>query len=823
MYNLRKLALKLIYRNKWIGVSSIVCILIATTLVMTMLLYTFSSKETLENDLRALYGDMDLAVGFNIEQEDRLTSDFIEDLAKLDDVEAMSKVSISHLTLDESNVSLYTVGVENDDLAKSRYHFTYDLGEEDVILNKSLAEALQLEVGEALAIEGDTFRLNDIIDDIEGAVSTPDFLILQHEVVNEFLRETEDGDVEATYLLVKAHDNANVLELASDIREINPHVRIDITEEDPYVKENLANMMTFIIVLSFLVLIVASLLVVSNLELLLYKLRNQLAILRALGATVTQVSKVILIQGSIINVAGVSLGIICTLVGQGLSRKVIENWLDLPTAAVTYNVMSAILIGGVCLLVFQLFIMISVYRSTTILPIKIMQQNEKLDYRSPNTTSKLAKLAIILSLICMAFSIVSPYYAQFVLISALLMMMGIYMIFPVYLNRGLMWLLPHVKRWFGKEAYIAVKNMVPQMKKNTLIILAISSLMVIAIFGSVMLNTIHQNQLDYVESQFPTPIVLESRLDYETQIDDEQLREAVTALESVTNASVLSTYELVEYKDDNGYTSLDFRLGDLNIVLAEQNDRVLSEEELKTAVLISHDFAKENELEVGDHIPLGLFSEDTQQIIPKGTFRVSGEIDVEDVPIYMDWSNESFKDDFIKFNQMFVDSLDVSRTLQELEEVKRQFPELKINSYEKTSAEMSRMFLQRWAIFIIVMGTLVISAIIGICNSLMNNVLSKRKEFAILRAIGVTKKGISKIITTQVMLYICAGILLGILMGSILILIISLIDLGTLSIDYRILLFIVLALLIPNMILARVLGKHINDEKVSAALTADNK
>ncbi|PIB47430.1 hypothetical protein AOA57_20065, partial [Pseudomonas sp. 2588-5] len=87
-----------------------------------------------------------------------------------------------------------------------------------------------------------------IIDDIEGAVSTPDFLILQHEAVNEFLRESEDVDIEATYLLVKAHDNANVLELANDIREINPHVRIDITEEDPYVKENLANMMIFIIV-----------------------------------------------------------------------------------------------------------------------------------------------------------------------------------------------------------------------------------------------------------------------------------------------------------------------------------------------------------------------------------------------------------------------------------------------------------------------------------------------------------------------------------------------------------------------------------------------
>ncbi|MED4235779.1 FtsX-like permease family protein [Priestia megaterium] len=64
------------------------------------------------------------------------------------------------------------------------------------------------------------------------------------------------------------------------------------------------------------------------------------------------------------------------------------------------------------------------------------------------------------------------------------------------------------------------------------------------------------------------------------------------------------------------------------------------------------------------------------------------------------------------------------------------------------------MFYQRWGIFIVVIATLVVSTMVGVFNSLANNIYSKRKEFAVLRAMGMTPKSIRKVILSQVNLYI---------------------------------------------------------------------
>ena len=86
------------------------------------------------------------------------------------------------------------------------------------------------------------------------------------------------------------------------------------------------------------------------------------------------------------------------------------------------------------------------------------------------------------------------------------------------------------------------------------------------------------------------------------------------------------------------------------------------------------------------------------------------------------------------------------------------------------------MFQQRWFIFIVVIVVILFSVTLGVCNTLINNIQSKRKEFAILRAITVKKKGIVQIILTQVNLYVLIGIVLGVVIGILLTYMVSVID-----------------------------------------------
>ncbi|MGG3282041.1 FtsX-like permease family protein [Paenibacillus solani] len=71
---------------------------------------------------------------------------------------------------------------------------------------------------------------------------------------------------------------------------------------------------------------------------------------------------------------------------------------------------------------------------------------------------------------------------------------------------------------------------------------------------------------------------------------------------------------------------------------------------------------------------------------------------------------------------------------------------------------------------------IMLSVTIGVFNSLINNIYSKRKEFAVLRAISVDKKGLVQIILTQVLLYLCIGMFVGVTLGITLVYAFRLID-----------------------------------------------
>ncbi|MFS0901487.1 FtsX-like permease family protein [Priestia aryabhattai] len=133
------------------------------------------------------------------------------------------------------------------------------------------------------------------------------------------------------------------------------------------------------------------------------------------------------------------------------------------------------------------------------------------------------------------------------------------------------------------------------------------------------------------------------------------------------------------------------------------------------------------------------------------------------------------------------------------------------------------MFYQRWGIFIVVIATLVVSTMVGVFNSLANNIYSKRKEFAVLRAMGVSQKGICKVILSQVNLYIVIGLITGVVMGLLVTLILLLMDPGKFIIDYKVIAIVSLSMLASSTFIFWFVSKKISSQELSIELTNDNK
>lgn len=815
--------------NKFITLTSIIGVFLSVSLIISMTLFAANAKQALKNELSKLYGEMDLMVGYESGSEKVIDNGFISILNSNEKIKQASTVLISHLTLDTfaSQASFYTVGVKNDALSKSRYHFKNDIGEKEIILNEGLAKSLGVKIGDNLSVEGKTFKLIETLEDLNATGIAPNILLVSHHTLQDIISKETGKNIEATYILIKAKEDMDKLSLASEIKKMDKDLRIDIAEEDPFLKSNIDSLSIFIVVLSFLIIIVTSLLIISNFEVFLYKYRNQFAIMRSIGATTKQLFFIVLVQSFFITAVGSILGFSIAMISNTYSHVWFEKLFSFPTAAVAFNFKLAILVTLICMAVIQLFLLIPAIKITKVLPLKVIQDNEEGNFKSFKYNRFFGKAFLVSSLIFILFGKFVPKsegnQVFSLLLGAILLLAGIFTLFPIYLSPILIRLAPFIKKLLGNNSYIAIKNVIPQVKKNTFVILTISTMMIIAVFGSIMLNTVQKNEEHYLKDQFPTNIVLKSRLGLNSTIDPIKLQTEAERITGISPSSSISTKAGAEMIIGNKHISFNYSLGDLHS-MEKQGLLPALPEKAKAFIVISEEFSKKHNLKVGEIVEMGQYSEVDQKVVSNGKYEIAAiATKLKEADVYMDWQEGAYESKFTAFDKLYIPANNVEETVKQLENVKRQFPEIQINSYMDSLNKSRDMFYQRWSIFIVVITVMLVSVIIGVFNTLINNINSKRKEFAILRAISLSKGGIVNVIITQIMLYLLIGLLLGILAGVLLTVVLSLIDPGKLYINYAIIGFISGFMLIMGLVIFVPFASRLGNKKIILELTQDNK
>ncbi|PGW64892.1 ABC transporter [Bacillus cereus] len=826
--SVRGLSLRFFKTNKFTAISSIVSVMLAVSLIITMVVFSSHAKQSVINEVKNVYGDMDLSVGYNPDQNKLMDKSLLQNIKEQKNIEYISKVLVNHLQVNKLNTAIYTVGVQNDSLSKSRYHFSKNLSNEEVTLNHGLAETLQVNVGEKIEIENKSYVVKEVLSDIEAGGSAPDILILSKGAVKQHVYEKTGKHNEATYVLIKAKADADVLALSNQIHKIDQELRIDIAEEDEFLKSNLASLHIFIVILSVLILIITSLLLMSNFEVFLYKYKSQFAIMRSMGATTKQMFTVIFIQCSVINFFGGIFGLLLAVI----SNRFLQSWLE-HLFAFQINSMSfdykLAIVTVICSIFFiELFMLYPSYRSTKILPVKLMRENEESDFSNNKTRSIMGKFLLISSIFLTTLggflANTGDTQAIVILIGSIFLVLGVYVLFPIYLSWILKLCLPMMKKIFGRNTFVAIKNVIPQVRKNTFVILMISTMMVIVVFGSTIFKTMQKNNERYLKREFPTHIVVENRLTNDSTITLPHIQNIFKEISSVKGASTISTNSLAELKQGENYITFDYNLGDLKEM---EKQGLLSEvpANLENSIIVTKELAERYKLHVGEIVQLGLFSEQEQKVRP--TSKVEIGLIVNELPnspsVLMDWSNVTYKQDYTVFERAFISSNNERETLEQLKKVKGQYPQLKISSYTQSLKQSNLMFQQRWSIFIVVIVVILFSVTLGVCNTLINNIQSKRKEFAILRAIKVKKKGIVQIILTQVNLYVLIGIVLGAVIGTLLTYMVSIIDRTPLFFDFKLIVTVIAGMFGIVLIIFIPFANRIGKRDIVEELNKDNK
>jgi ABC-type antimicrobial peptide transport system permease subunit len=790
--------------NRALMLSSVISVALSVFLVITMVLFANNAKQSIEQEMRRLFGDFDIMAGFD-SNADIIDRSMLSRISTIEGIEKNSPVLLDHMFIDQLDARIYTAGVDNDPLAKSRYKFASDIGELDVVTNSSLAEALQLDIGDEVLIEGRPFRLLETVSDADSSGIGVDFLIVSRETLKQFSSLELRDFHEATYVILKATSDADFHQITADLRSLSEHLRIDVVQESEYYTLNMHSLQYFLIVVSALVLIAAVLFNLASAETLLYKYRSQIAVMRSLGATRRQVARMVGTQLSLLTFSGTAGGFGLALISNQLVQRWMLDLMNVPVTVIEFPLGTALLAALSSFLLIQAFMFIPVLRSMKIAPLRIIAHNERLHIR-PGKKGLLSGIMLLggalFFLVKGLREMETGYGELWILISAFCLLIGLIQLFNHYLASLMTAVAPLVKRVAGSLSFVAIRNLIPQMHRNKLVILSISMLLIISMLGSAIFTSIKHNQDRFLSDQFHTNVLVTARWDNNSLPDPQELKETVQELTRIETVGTVSRVRLGYIQSEGEWQEFEYQLGDLEALMEFGMIDTVSGQLPPDGVVISEELAERYHLQVGDQVEVGMFSLERQAPVHAGRVTIVGiqsELPNGYTDAYIAWGN--MRDDpYALFDVLYLQSPDPFHTLVQLEELDRIYPlQLQVNSYDRALAEAHEMFMQRFAIFIAVLIVISVSVLLGICNAMMNNLESKRKEYALLRAIAVTREGIIRSVMTQVLLFVVIGSMFGMTAGALATWVVSFIDAGNMYFDIRLPLLVSIILIVVSI------------------------
>lgn len=830
--SIKGIAFKFIKSNKFIFISSIFSIMISISLIINMFMFTSNAEQSLKNEIKELYGEMDLLVEYDVNLNKKFDKQTINKIDSLKNIEELSRVMVGQLEVgNEEKFEVYSVGVDNTKLSKSRYKYKKDISDSEVVLNKGLAEGLGVGIGDEITINSKYFKIVEMFDDIKQSSVIPNIIFIN---INTF-KDMTNNDNEATHVMIDAVDESRNIELVRELKNIDKDFSIDLLEEDQFIKGNISSLKGFMVVLSVLVIIMCSLFILSNFQTFLYNYRSQFALIRSIGGSSKQAFMIVLIQCTFINFVGVIFAIIVSYLSSQYLISFLSSKFLFEVAKIEFSFNIAVIVAICSFFAIEIFMLFPALKSSKILPLKIVEENEKIEQN--NKLGKIIGLAgIVLSIVLFIFGVVTAKTeansAFAGIISSIFLVLGTYKLFPYFVKNILNKLLPVFKFIGGNGAVVAIKNLIPQVRKSTIIIMALSTMIMIAVFGGAVFKTILVSNEDYLKSQFALDIVITDRDTTNSELGG-AFKNEIDSLEGVENSAIISTNGKMYLKVEAGLEYVEFCFTNLNDLIDE---KVIPDIQgnLKSNIVITKDFAKRYSLNIGDSIKIKKTSTDGKSISEIDTnsgfdtLRVGAIIDNFSVRpgamIILDWSNEKYVDEFTVFYKGLIASNNIDRTLGELENLKRQYPQIKWTTLNQALEESKQVLYQRWTLFIMVVVTILCSLVLGIFNMLINNILTKRKEYAILRTLNLNKKGLIKVILTQVIIYVFLGVILGCILGTIISNIVTLTESFSFShLDYRLMLGIVGFLIFITLVVFIPFAVSLSNRKIAEEIKFETK
>ena len=296
----------------------------------------------------------------------------------------------------------------------------------------------------------------------------------------------------------------------------------------------------------------------------------------------------------------------------------------------------------------------------------------------------------------------------------------------------------------------------------------------------------------------------------------------IEALPSVDFAYARSSYPLAELFINGDWSSVNFQAVDM-AQLTERGEIPEIVGDVRNGIIVTTDYAALHGLTIGDEIPLGVWNTEYQRVDEIGSAQVFAIVEPKHMgsDVYFDWSSEIVQESpyDIIVTDIMIQTSNIDQTLDELSFLHEQWPALAFADYNTHMEESNQMFYQRWSLFVGVLTVLIVATCLGIIQTLLHTIYSKRVDYAVQRLVGLSPNELMKLILSQVLSFVVYGLAVGIIIGTAFTKLLLLVDSGAeIIFDVKILLAVSMLFLFVILVVFSLQGYWISRKKLADEL-----
>lgn len=636
----------------------------------------------------------------------------------------------------------------------------------EVAIDIATAETNDLEVGDQIVVQtidgADEYSIVGLAnfgteDNLAGATITAFELA---EAQRLFDMEGKLSSID-----VIAEDGVTQEKLVESLASVTPE-RVEVVTGDQQTQEEIDNftedlgfLNTALLAFAGIAVFVGAFVIQNTFRITVAQRVRELALLRAVGATGGQVTRMVLIEAATLGLVASALGL---LAGIGIA-ELIKNGMDLlglgvPEGPLTVLPRTVVVSMSVGVIVTLASALIPARRAASIPPVAAMSEvGARTTRKSLRTRAIVGTGLTVLGALLMAAGLIAENGASLALVSvgAVGLFLGMSVLAPLLAGPVSTLLSAPLRGITGK---LARENTIRQPRRTASTASALMIGVALVAFVSIFAATIKTSVSDNIDEAFPADLSFTS-----ANLTVGVSPGAVDELRGVDEFDAVSAVSAGRFTIDGQ---------ELNVAgvdpdtISSVYDMGASTElsELDNGMMVAETTLTENGWSVGDVVTVEYEATGVVQMQIVGTFEDQnfGNYLISEEKFVENLGDGQISIAFVSL----ADGVTLDEGKATAETALSEFPNVAIDTKAEFIADAEAQIDQLVALFSGLLGLALVIALLGIANTLALSIVERTREIGLLRAVGMARRQVRSMVRWEAIVIALFGAILGVFIGS---------------------------------------------------------